>query len=201
MVTAGRGASQALLDTIHAAAQAGLTLVQVREPQLDDRALLALVREAIAATAGTGARVVVNERTDVALAAGAAGVHLKDDAVPASRVRRLAPPGFLIGRSVHSVDAARAAERDGGCDYLVFGTVLASTSKPEGHPAAGLEALARVCRAVRLPVVAIGGVTEAALPSLAGASAAGIAAISFFADSRSAADHVGAVRRAFDTHS
>jgi thiamine-phosphate pyrophosphorylase len=201
MVTAGRGASQALFETIRSAARAGLTLVQVREPQLDDRALLVFVREAIAATAGTGARVVVNERTDVALAAGAAGVHLKETAVPASRVRTLAPPGFLIGRSVHSVDAALAAERDGGCDYLLFGTVLPSTSKPEGHPAAGLETLARVCGAVRVPVVAIGGVTEAALPSLAAASAAGIAAISFFADSRSAADHVGAARRAFDTRS
>jgi thiamine-phosphate pyrophosphorylase len=200
-VTAGRGAGQPLFDTIREAARAGLTLVQVREPQLDDRALLRIVRDAMAAAAGTGARVVVNERTDVALAAGAAGVHLKAGAVPASRVRAMVPPGFLIGRSIHSVEAARAAERDGGCDYLLFGTVFPSASKPPGHPAAGIAALERVCGAVRTPVVAIGGVTEAALPSLARTPAAGIAAISFFGDSRSAAEHVRAVLRAFDTRS
>ena len=117
----------------------------------------------------------------------------------ASRVRAMLPGGLLIGRSVHSVESARAAERDGACDYLVFGTVFVSQSKPEGHAVAGLDGLREVCRAVTLPVVAIGGVTEERLPGIVAAGAAGVAAISLFAEGASAARAVTAVARAFDT--
>lgn len=188
-------------DAIHAAAAAGVTLIQIRERDLGDRALLELTRAAIRAASGTGARVVVNERVDVALAAGAAGVHLRADSVAASRVRAIVPSGFVVGRSVHDVDEALCAARDGGCDYLLFGTVFASASKPAGHAAAGLEALARVCAAVRLSVVAIGGITGENAARVAAAGAAGVAGIRLFAASEDPGPTVDALRRAFDTSS
>lgn len=201
VVTPGRGSVTSTISAIRAAAQAGADLVQVRERQLDDRALVGLVRAALDVTAGTSARVLVNERADVALAAGAAGVHLRDGSIPASRVRAIVPAGFLIGRSVHSEAAACEAEADGGCDYLVFGTVFPSATKPGGHPVAGLDALERVCRAVRLPVIAIGGITEARVAEVAAAGAAGIAAIGLFADAAAAGRAVAAVCGRFDTRS
>jgi thiamine-phosphate diphosphorylase len=97
----------------------------------------------------------------------------------APRVRAVAPPAFVIGRSVHSVDEAVAAERDGGLDYLLFGTVFPTASKP-GAAAAGVETLARACAAVALPVLAIGGMTASTLAAVARAGAAGFAAIGLF---------------------
>ena len=126
---------------------------------------------------------------------------MRDDSIAASRVRAIVADPFLIGRSVHSVDAAREAERDGGCNYHVFGTVFPSVTKPDGHAAAGLEQLRLVCGAVRLPVLAIGGITETRASDVARAGAAGIAAISLFRDAASAGRAVAAVRRAFDTRS
>lgn len=197
LVTAG--ASPANLHTIRESARAGVDLIQVREPQLEARPLLALVRGAIDAVAGTGARVLVNDRLDVALAAGAAGVHLRGDSIHAPDARRLAPEGFLIGRSVHSVEEAVAAERAGGCDYLVFGTVFPSPGKPAGHAIAGVDALARVCAAVPLPVLAIGGASVDNAALIAAAGAAGVAAMRLFAPRVGAAEAIRAVRRLFDT--
>jgi thiamine-phosphate diphosphorylase len=84
---------------------------------------------------------------------------------------------------VHDLDEALAAERQGGCDYLIFGTVYPSASKPAGHAVAGVEALARVCAAVRLPVLAIGGIALDRLAEVAAAGAAGVAAIGAFVTS------------------
>ena len=199
IVSSGRGEPVPLIDTVAAAARAGADLVQIRERRLDDRALLDLVRLATQATSGTRTRVLVNDRADIALAGRAGGVHLREDSMAASRVRAIVPDRFLVGRSVHSLSAARQAEDDGGCDYLVFGTVFQSLSKPDGHGAAGLDALAEVCRTVRLPVLAIGGITEARVADVARAGAAGIAAINLFADPAACGDRVAAVRRLFDT--
>jgi thiamine-phosphate pyrophosphorylase len=193
------GTSSPDLNAIREAAHAGIDLIQIREPRLDDRSLLTVVRAAIDAGAGTGARVIVNDRLDVALAAGAAGVHLRGNSFDAADARRLAPEEFLIGRSVHSVAEAVHAEKGGGCDYLVFGTVFPSATKPAGHPAAGVEALERVCAAVTLPVLAIGGATVANTPRIAASGASGIAAISLFADVEGMVGTVRTVRRLFDT--
>ncbi len=164
------------------AADAGIDLIQVRERGLSDRDLLRLVAENLAAVRHTAARVLVNSRIDISLAAGAHGVHLPSSAPPASRVRRITPDDFLIGRSVHSQAEAEAAQADGGCDYLTFGTVFATTSKPADHPIAGLATLRAVCHAVRLPVLAIGGIARERMPEIAQARAAGMAAIGLFAD-------------------
>lgn len=183
MVTNGqaadRPAREALTARVRDAARAGVDLVQVREPLLDSRALVDLSRGCVAAVRGCRARVVVNDRLDVALASGAHGVHLRADSVPGARLRRIVPPGFLIGRSVHSVEEASRAAGGGGLDYLVAGTVFPSTSKP-GGPIMGVETLARIVRAVPLPVLAIGGVTGENLDLVAAAGAAGFAAITLF---------------------
>jgi thiamine-phosphate pyrophosphorylase len=188
-----------VLDAVTAAAAEGVDLVQVRERGLDDRALLELVRGVLDRVRGTATRVVVNDRTDVALGAGAHGVHLRADSVAARRVRTLVPSGFLVGRSVHTLDEAIAIDREGAVDYLIFGTVFPSASKPAGHRVAGVEALAAVCAAVRVPVLAIGGIDAAARAAeVRRAGARGVAAIGLFAGPR-AREATRDVRRAFDT--
>jgi thiamine-phosphate diphosphorylase len=200
MVTPGDSASEAsLIAVIVAAANAGVDLVQIRERHLDDRRLLQLTRAAVTTLSATATRVLVNDRLDVALAAGAGGVHLRSDSFSAERARRIAPPGFVIGRSVHSEQEAFDAETGGGCDYLVFGTVFPSTSKPPGHPAGGLDALRRVCERVRLPVLAIGGIAPHMAGSLRRAGASGVAAIGLFRNATDMQATVSALRAAFDS--
>ena len=158
-----------------------MDLIQVREPNLPDRPLFDLVSRAVDVARGTGRLVLVNDRFDVALAAGAAGVHLRTSSVPAPVMRRHLPRGFLLGRSVHGAAEAARVEAEGGVDYLTMGTVFASASKP-GQAACGVEALAATTRAVRLPVLAIGGVTVDRVREVLDAGAAGVAAIGLFAE-------------------
>ncbi|MEO7273546.1 MAG: thiamine phosphate synthase [Vicinamibacterales bacterium] len=169
-----------LVEWAAAVAVAGVDIIQLREPGLTDSALAALSRRVVAATAGTRAMTLLNDRTDVALVTGSGGVHLPSTAPPAAVVRRVTPEGFVVGRSVHEQDDPRAAET--GCDYLTFGTVFASASKPAGHRAAGLEALQCACRSATIPVQAIGGITLANAADVAQAGAAGVAAIGLFVD-------------------
>jgi thiamine-phosphate pyrophosphorylase len=199
LVTGNRNDPSSTVNLIAAAGAAGVDIVQIRERNLDDRALLDLTRRAVAATRETACRIVVNERLDVALAGGASGVHLRGNSFAGSRVRGIVPEGFLIGRSVHGVAEARAIAREGACDYIVFGTVFSSVSKPAGHPVAGLDALAAVCDAVELPVLAIGGITRQNAGDAASAGASGIAAIGLFDSAQSMPLTVAALRRAFDT--
>ena len=202
MITDGRTASgrsaDALVDSVAAAARAGVNLIQIRERDLDDCALLPLTIRCVAAVAGTRARVVVNDRLDVALAARAHGVHLRSDSYGARRVRRLAPAGFLVGRSIHGADDARRSMENDGLDYLIFGTVFETSSKAGRRPA-GPGALEEVVRATAIPVLAVGGVTVENASLVARAGGAGIAAIGLFADAEQfVATTVERVTRAFD---
>lgn len=172
----------ALVEAVRSAAMAGVHLVQVRERDLEGRLLFHLVRRLMGAVAGTAARILVNDRLDVALAAGAHGVHLRGDSMAASRVRALARPPFLVGRSVHGVDETKAIVEDGGVDFLLFGPVFPTASKP-GAAGAGLDALRRVVEVSPVPVLAVGGLTLDRIKEVAGAGAAGVAGISLFAAS------------------
>jgi thiamine-phosphate pyrophosphorylase len=172
------------------AVRAGVDVIQVRERDLPDRQLAALVRQIVGVAGGSKTRVLVNDRADIAIAGGAAGVHLRGDSPSAARVRAAfaadaasaarASRGLLIGRSVHSIAEIDAAVDDGGCDYLMFGTVFPSEGKPEGHPVAGLEALREACARSPLPVIAIGGITPERAAAVRDAGAAGFAAIGMF---------------------
>jgi len=201
VVTRARGLrgsqeQSSLLRRLAAAMQAGASMIQVRERHMDDRGLLSFVRELIGLSTGTTCKVVVNDRADIALAAGAHGVHLKSDSVSVADARRVMPAGALVGRSVHSATEAAAVASAGGCDYLIFGTVYPSSSKAEDHPVAGVEALDRVARSVRLPVIAIGGINAARASQVREAGAAGVAAISFFSEAPDIASAVQELRRA-----
>jgi thiamine-phosphate pyrophosphorylase len=197
LVTGG-GAPAAILSRIREAAAAGIDLIQIREPWLDDRTLLTLTSEAVDAVQTTACRVVVNDRLDIALAANAPGVHLRGNSFSAARVRASVPRGFLVGRSVHGVDEARAAAAS-GCDYLIFGTIFPSRSKPPGHPAVGLDALRKVSQSVQIPVVAIGGICVDNAAAAVAAGAAGVAGIELFQGPQPPGEVVARLRRSFDT--
>jgi thiamine-phosphate diphosphorylase len=194
------GGADVLVQRVAAAARAGVHLVQVRERDLDAAALLALVRRCVDAVRATPARVLVNDRLDVALAGGAHGVHLRADSMPHARARAIAPSGFLIGRSIHSGQEAADVASDAALDYLMFGTVFPTASKP-GQIAAGAEALAEVVAATSIPVLAIGGITAETATYAGRAGASGFAAISLFAaaaDDEALRTAAGRAARAFD---
>jgi thiamine-phosphate pyrophosphorylase len=193
-------ADDLLVARVAAAARAGVHLVQVRERDLDGGLLAGLVRRCVEAARGTAARIIVNDRVDVALAAGAHGVHLRGNSMPAARVRRMVPAGFLIGRSVHAVQEAARVDSDGGVDYLIFGTVFPTSAKPGTQPA-GVGELADVVAAARVPVLAVGGITVDTAAAAAQSGAAGVAAIGLFSDGpeESLRAAVEALAAAFDT--
>jgi thiamine-phosphate pyrophosphorylase len=172
-------ASGTLLDSIARNLAAGVEWIQIREKDLSARALFELVEAAgkLPNPHGSpyGTRFIVNTRADVALAAGAAGVHLPSGS-PAARVWRR--PGFLIGASCHSIEEVQAAENE-GADYVLFGPVFPPLSK-SGLDPKGLYTLARAAGAVRIPVLALGGVTRENTAACVSAGAAGVAAISMF---------------------
>jgi thiamine-phosphate diphosphorylase len=165
---------------IVSSAEAGLraaslaTVVQLRAPKLT---AAQLETEAVKLVASSPVPVVISSRVDLAVACEAAGVHLPERDIATSDARKLIG-GRLVGRSVHSVDAAAAAESE-GADYVIYGPVWPSASHPGVAPV-GIDALARVSRAVRIPVLAIGGVTPERIAECHAAGAAGFAAIGMF---------------------
>jgi thiamine-phosphate pyrophosphorylase len=179
-----------LLRQIEGAVGAGIHLVQIREPDLDLRQLLHLAREAVRIAGGSATSIVVNDRLDVALATGAAGVHLRERSFAAAEVRRIAPQ-MLVGRSVHSEPVVQTL---GPVDYLVAGTVFRTASKVGAAPI-GVAGLERIVKAAgNTPVLAIGGIDELVAATIAAAGAAGVAAIGAFLPQREGQDIAQAVR-------
>jgi thiamine-phosphate pyrophosphorylase len=173
--TAGAAAEAA--DWFAALAAAGVDALQVREKRLDDRALYELVVQARAALPRP-ARLLVNGRADVALAAGADGVHLPADGVPAGALRIRFGASLLVGVSTHRLDEVAEARR-AGADYVVFGPVYPTPAKDAFGTPVGAPGLARAA-ALDIPVYALGGVTLERFPEVASAGAAGVAGIRLF---------------------
>ncbi len=190
----------ALLDCIRRATAAGIDWIQIREKNCDTRQLLRLANAAVAASrsSGNATRILLNDRLDVALAAGAAGVHLGENSLPASGVaksaRSFASLDFLVGVSCHSAEAAQQAARD-GAGYLFFGPIFATPSKAAFGAPQGLARLREVCRAVNVPVLAIGGITARNAAACREAGAAGVAAIRLFQEAADVAKVVAAIRQ------
>ena len=198
-----------MFGKIFDAIAAGVNWVQIRGKDLPTRELLALVQRSIDASEAREpgesnpdsqphhAKVIVNDRLDVAIAAAAAGVHLGSASAPLREVVSWcrsgnAPREFLIGASCHTLAEACGAEK-AGAGYVIFGPVFDTPSKREFGPPAGIAQLAAVCATLRIPVLAIGGVDTRNAGECRRAGAAGIAGIRIFQDARDAAELRGTV--------
>jgi thiamine-phosphate pyrophosphorylase len=159
-----------------AALAGGVTTVQLRAKGLSDRQLLEAARALQARCRAAAALFIVNDRVDIALAAGADGVHLGVDDLPIADARRLLGLNAIIGYSPES-DADRLAAELAGANYLGVGPVYGTSTKPDAGAAIGMDGLARVVRATALPVVGIGGVTLASAAEVLRAGAAGVAVV------------------------
>jgi thiamine-phosphate pyrophosphorylase len=155
----------------------GADIIQLRDKGLSCAALAAAGREIAAVVRESGAVFIVNDRLDVAIACGADGVHLGQDDMRVSTARQLAPPGFIIGVSVSTVDEAVQAEQE-GADYLALSPVFSTASKDDAGPGLGPGRLTEIRRAVSLPLVAIGGINRQNVRDVIAAGADGIAVIS-----------------------
>ena len=165
------------LRLVRAAVDAEVPLFQIREKLLSARVLFELVARAAEITHGSKTRLLVNDRSDIARAAGADGVHLTAQSLPVAVVRKTCGAEFLIGVSTHSLMEAQAA-RDAGADFVVFGPVFETESKRTYGAPQGLEKLREVTRALgEFPVVAIGGITLENFSECFEAGARGVAAI------------------------
>jgi thiamine-phosphate pyrophosphorylase len=169
-----------ILRLIETAVIRQIPLFQIREKRLSTRTLYDLVARAAEITRGSATRLLVNDRFDVARAAGADGVHLTSASLPTRVVREVCGAEFLIGVSTHSLDEARRA-RDERADFVAFGPVFETESKRAYGPPQGLEKLQRVTSELRgFPVLAIGGVTLDNAESCYAVGASGFAGISWF---------------------
>jgi thiamine-phosphate pyrophosphorylase len=167
-----RDGQAGLIARASAAVHGGATCVQLRLKDVAARDLVSIARELVRAI---GVPVLVNDRTDVAIAAGAAGVHLGVDDMPVSAARLIAPEGFIIGTSVGSDDDVPLSA---GADYVGIGPVFATSSKHDAGAPIGLDEFTRLSVATGIPAVAIGGITSANARSAIEAGAVGVAVIS-----------------------
>ena len=165
-----------LLEQVEAALQGGATCVQLREKQLDRDAFLAEACRMAELCHRYGVPFLVNDDLDIALASGADGVHVGQDDLPVTEVRRRVGSRLIVGVSAHNVQEALAAQA-GGADYLGAGAVFGTATKKNVTPLTR-QTLSEICRAVRIPVVAIGGVNAGNLLQLAGTGVAGAAVVS-----------------------
>ena len=169
-----------LLKLVEAAITAKIDLIQLREKNLSTRVLFDLTTQAAAIARGSHSRVLVNDRADVAQAAGAAGVHLTSRSMDASVIRKTFGTEFLIGVSTHNIEEVQRA-RAGGADFVVFGPVFQTASKVEYGSPVGLERLREVSEKMRsFPVLALGGVSLDNVHDCFRAGASGVAGIRMF---------------------
>jgi thiamine-phosphate pyrophosphorylase len=186
--------SRALLAKIFEATAAGANWVQIREKDLSAEQLAELARKALS-NPGAACRIIINDRLDVACAVGAGGIHLGEKSISVRDARgfvrdRGTGKNFLIGASVHTLEAAQTAERD-GADYVIFGPIFATPSKISFGSPQGLEQLEVICREVAIPVLAIGGITEENAGDCYSRGASGVAGIRIFQEATDLLNLVG----------
>ena len=173
------GGLEPLLDVVRRNLAAGVDMVQIREKDLSARELAAFCRRVLALPERAAAKILVNDRVDVALACGADGVHLPDDSISPAALRRIVPPGFTIGVSCHNPHAVLKAKNE-RADFVVYGPVFAPLSKATFAPPVGLDNLRSIVTLVDIPVFALGGITPSNAQLCIAAGAAGVAGISLF---------------------
>ncbi len=176
----GLGGAEALIDNIVRVAALGVGMIQIREKDLSDRELVALVRRAVERVAHLQTRILVNGRPDIAIAAGAHGVHLPSGSISPARWRKVLPGGLTWGVSCHTVAEVAAAAAE-GADFAVFGPVFFTPSKAGYGPPLGLNRLREAAAAAGpLPLYALGGITNDNAQECVKAGATGIAGITLF---------------------
>jgi thiamine-phosphate pyrophosphorylase len=186
-----------ILRLMRAAVAAEVTLFQIREKALHARVLYELTVRAVEITRGSKTRLLVNDRADIAQAAGADGVQLTSQSLPVSVVRQMCGSEFLIGVSTHSLETVRAAAT-AGADFVVFGPVFETESKRTYGAPQGLERLSEVVDQLRgFPVVAIGGIMIENVAECFAAGASGVAAIRLFNDAERLMSIVEKIRDEF----
>ena len=172
-----------LLRRIRKIISAGVDIIQIREKDLSDRRLFELTRQVVeisrSTPSATRCRILVNGRADIAMAAGADGVHLPSSGLRISDIRAWIPKSFIVGASVHSLREIRVACAE-GADYVLTGHIFPTISKEGMGAPLGVKFLRRACIEASAPVLALGGITEALIPSVLQAGAAGVAGISLF---------------------
>ena len=147
--------------------------IQIREPETNSRQVVRMVRLAMT----RGPAILVNDRTDIAIACGAAGVHLRSGSITPAEIRRIVPPRFTISVACHSEEDVRRAR---GADYVVLAPIFTPLSKPPGRNPLGLDALRQIAAGTSIPIIALGGITEANAMRCIEAGAAGVAGITLF---------------------
>jgi len=187
-------APKPLLSRINEAIEAGIDLIQIREKDLATRPLLELAQSAVERARGSSTRIIVNDRLDVGLAAGASGVHLGTQSLPAGAARPVVPAEFLVGVSCHSVQDAVEAEA-AGADYLLLSPIFATPSKATYGTPLGLAVLQQAVSQVSIPVYALGGIDVEKAKSCLNAGARGIAGISIFQNCPSLSERVQELTR------
>jgi thiamine-phosphate pyrophosphorylase len=187
-----------LLARIQSAAQAGIGLIQIREKDLPTQKLLELAEAAVGICRGTGTKIVINDRLDVAIGVAADGVHLGGESLPTEIVRREAGKDLLIGVSCHSLEEASRAEA-AGADYVLLGPIFETPSKLRYGPPLGLAKLKEVAARSGIPVIALGGITVEKAGECLAAGAKGIAGIRIFQDCPSLAERVRELQAQFPT--
>ena len=187
-----------LLHLVEASVIAGIDLIQIREKNLSASALYQLSASAAAITRGSASRLLINDRADIAAAAGADGVHLTTHSLPTAVVRRAFGEEFLIGVSTHSAQEAGLAHRS-GADFVVYGPVFKTESKGKYGAPQGLADLKKVSLELSpFPVLALGGVTIDKAADCLDAGAQGVAGITMFANPDNLVDVVNALRKNFE---
>jgi len=185
-----------LIELVRAAVAIRISLIQLREKMLRSRVLYELARRSAQITRGSATRLLVNDRADIARAAGADGVHLTARSLEACVVRRVFGESFLIGVSTHSLHEARAA-RDGGADFAVFGPIYETPSKREFGAPIGLSVLSEAARELSpFPLFAIGGISRENVRDVLAAGARGVAAIRLFEDASNLSETVREIESA-----
>ena len=188
--TLGKGR---LLNLVREALEAELDWIQLREKGTPTNELIQIAEKVVRLPRESHQKLILNDRLDIALACGFDGVHLGGTSFPVGVVRKRVPAGFIVGASVHHLDEAVTAERE-GANYVVFGPVFATPSKLKYGPAQGIKKLHAVTSLLSIPVLAIGGISLANFQECLKAGAAGIAAISLFQTCRSVREVISQLR-------
>jgi thiamine-phosphate pyrophosphorylase len=176
---------QDLLLQIKAAAAAEIDLIQIREKRLGGRVLFELAERAVEITRSSATKILVNDRADIAAAAGAHGVHLTTQSLEVAVIRKTFGNKFLIGASTHSWEEAHQAYEQ-SADFIVLGPIFRTRSKEQFGPPLGLEKFSGICgKLVNFPVLALGGISEGNVQECFAAGASGVAGISLFSEPES----------------